>query len=363
MIARWTRTRESYLLIAIVLVGIVTGLTHGNFFTTSTMYAITASGAILGVLALGETMVIVGGGIDLSVAPILGLSALVVGMLANNQALPISLAVLVALVIGVVLGAINGVLVVVARLPAIVATIATLSIYGSLEFVYTDGLQVNNMPDAYLTFGNATFLGVPSVVWVFLLVLVAVWYFARFTTLGRDIYASGGNVHAAALRGVNTDRAIFSTYVLSGVLSAIAGFLYITYFANATATTGVDTNLELKAITIALIGGALIGGGRASFVGVAIASMFLSMTLTVAVFFGVPGIWDAAAEGILILAVVLGDATLGRRAVSRVTGGLKRTEGKASGDGKDRADVGVKKTSEFPNNLNARVTVEGSQND
>lgn len=365
MIAQWIRSREGYLIIAIVVVGAVTGLTHANFFAASTMYAIIASGAILGVLALGETMVIVGGGIDLSVAPILGLSALVVGMLANNQGLPISLGIIVALLIGIVLGAINGFLVVVARIPAIVATLATLGIYGSLEFVYTNGLQVNGMPAAYLTFGNAVWLGVPSIVWVFALALVLVWYFGKFTTLGRDIYATGGNLNAAALRGVKTGRAIFSTYILSGVLSAVAGFLYIAYFANATANTGGGTNLELKAITIALIGGALIGGGRASFVGVAIASMFLSMTLTVAVFFGVPGIWDAAAEGILILAVVLGDATLGRRALSRVTGGLKRTARGPSGDhvGDALAEVGAKQMSELTTNRHSRLIVEGSHND
>ena len=333
MIARVIRSREGYLVIAIVVIGVLTGLTHANFLAASTMHAIAASGSILGVLALGETMVIVGGGIDLSVAPILGLSALVVGMLANNQGLPIGLAMPVALAIGLVLGAVNGTLVVVARIPPIVATLATLGIYGSLEFVYTDGLQVNGLPATYLTFGNAVWLGVPSLVWVFALILLLVWYFGRFTTLGRDIYATGGNLNAAKLRGVNTGRAVFLTYVLSGLLSAVAGFLYIAYFAIATATTGPGTNLELKAITIALIGGALIGGGRASFVGVAIASMFLSMTLTVAVFFGVPGIWDAAAEGVLILAVVLGDAILGRRASARVFGGLRRVTGQPSGDG------------------------------
>lgn len=331
MFARLIRSRESYLIIAIVVVGVVTGVTHKNFLVASTMHSITASGAILGILALGETLVIVGGGVDLSVAPILGLSALVVGMLANHNGLPILLGVLVALLIGVVLGAINGILVVIARIPAIVATLATLSIYGSLEFVYTNGLQVNGVPDPYLTFGNAVFLGVPSLVWVFAFILVLVWYFGKFTVLGRNIYASGGNPNAAALRGISTGRAIFSTYVLSGVLSAIAGFLYIAYYGNATANTGPGANLELTAIAIALIGGALLGGGRASFVGVAIGSMFLSMSLTVAVFFGVPGIWDAAAEGLLILAVVLGDETLGRRALSSATRGLEKTAGGPSG--------------------------------
>ena len=330
MIARVIQSREGYLLVAIVVISVLTGLTHGNFFAASTMHAISASGSILGVLALGETMVIVGGGIDLSVAPILGLAALVVGMLANNQGLPIGLAVPVSVAIGLVLGAVNGALVVVARLPPIVATLATLGVYGSLEFVYTNGLQVNGLPPIYLAFGNGTWFHVPSLVWVFALVLLLVWYFSRFTTLGRDMYATGGNVNAAKLRGVNTRRAIFLTYLLSGALSGLAGFLYMSYFAIATATTGPGTNLELKAITIALIGGALIGGGRASFVGVAIASMFLSMTLTVAVFFGVPGIWDPAAEGLLILAVVLGDASLGRRASSRTVGGLKRIAARSS---------------------------------
>ncbi len=364
MIARLIQTRESYLIIAIVVIGAITASTHQNFLATSTMHSITASGAILGVLALGETMVIVGGGIDLSVAPILGLSALVVGMLANNDGLPMSLGILVALLIGVVCGAINGLLVVVASAPAIVATLATLSIYGSLEFVYTDGLQVNGLPDSYLTFGNAVVLGVPALVWVFGLILVLVWYVAEHTALGRDIYAAGGNRNAAALRGVNTGRAIFSSYVLSGVLAAISGFLYIAYFTTATATTGPGTNLELQAITIALIGGALLGGGRASFVGVAIGSMFLSMTITVAVFFGVPGIWDEAAEGVLVLAVVLGDATLRRRTSSHATGGLKRI---IRGPAGDRADHGVashdpRKEGGPTITLPARMTAEGGHN-
>ncbi len=196
--------------------------------------------------------------------------------------------------------------------------------YGALEFVYTDGTQVNSMPQAYERFGNAVWLGIPSIVWVFVAAVALVWYFSKYTRLGRDIYATGNNATHAALRGVRVGRAIFWTYAASGVLAGLAGFLYISYYATATATTGPGTNDQLTAIAISLIGGTALAGGRANFVCVAIASIFLSMTLTVAVFFGVPGIWDPAAEGLLILIVVLGDALLGRHAAAHSNIGLTK---------------------------------------
>lgn len=324
MLGRFLRARESYLVLAIVLITAITTVFKPHFLVASNIHSIAVSAAILGFIALGQTLVILGRGIDLSVSATLGLSALVVGKLANDHGMPPLPALAIGLALGLALGSINGVLIVSFRIPPIIATLATLSVYGALEFVYTDGTQVNSMPEAYERFGNAVRLGIPSIVWVFVTVVALVWYFSKYTRLGRDIYATGNNATHAALRGVRVGRAIFWTYAASGVLAGLAGFLYISYYATATATTGPGTNDQLTAIAISLIGGTALAGGRANFVCVAIASIFLSMTLTVAVFFGVPGIWDPAAEGLLILIVVLGDALLGRHAAAHSNTGLTK---------------------------------------
>lgn len=324
MVGQLMRSRVSYLIVAIVVIAAITAAFKPQFLVGSNIRFILVSAAILGFIALGETLVIVGRGIDLSVAATLGLSALVVGQLANNHGVPLFIGLLIGLAIGAVLGAINGLLVVFFRIPPIIATLATLSVYGALEFVYTNGAQVNSMPKAYNSFGNANILGIPLIVWIFAIVVALVWYLARYTPLGRDMFATGNNSAHAVLRGIKVGRAIFWTYTFSGILAGLAGFLYIAYYATATATTGPGTNDELTAIAISLIGGTVLAGGRADFVGVAVASVFLSMTLTVAVFFGVPGIWDPAAEGLLILGVVLGDALIGRRAAARSSVGLSK---------------------------------------
>lgn len=324
MVGQLMRSRVSYLIVAIVVIAAITASFKPQFMAGSNIRFILVSAAILGFIALGETLVIVGRGIDLSVAATLGLSALVVGQLANNHGIPPFVGLLIGLAIGFVLGAVNGLLVVFFRIPPIIATLATLSVYGALEFVYTNGAQVNSMPTAYNSFGNANVLGIPLIVVIFIVIVALVWYLAKYTTLGRDIFATGNNSAHAALRGIKVGRAIFWTYAISGILAGLAGFIYIAYYSTATATTGPGTNDELTAIAISLIGGTVLAGGRADFVGVAVASVFLSMTLTVAVFFGVPGIWDPAAEGLLILGVVLGDALIGRRAAARSSVGLSK---------------------------------------
>lgn len=324
MLKSFLAARETFLIMAIVLIAAITTVVHPDFLRASNITAMLVSASVLGLIALGETMVIIGRGIDLSVSATLGLSALLIGMTANRSGLSVPVALLFGLAAGLVLGAVNGVLVVFGRLQPIIATLATLSAYGSLEFIYTDGAQVNTVPANLARFGDSSWLGLPTPLWIFAACVLACWYFGRYTALGRGIFATGNNERSAVLRGISTRRAIFWTYCISGALSGIAGFVYMCYYGNATATTGPGTNDQLTAIAIALIGGAALAGGRASFVGVSIASVFLSMALTVAVFFGVPGIWDPAAEGVLILVVVLADAYLIARAARRAAVELRR---------------------------------------
>lgn len=324
MLRRIVTKQESYLLIAIVIISLITVAVHPNFLKASNITSILVSASIFGFIALGETFVILGRGIDLSVSATLGLSALVIGMTANQHHIPIVIGVIIGVVLGIVLGTVNGMLVIVGKVPPIIATLATLTVYGALEFVYTNGNQVNSMPNNFDNLGNASYLGIPVIVLIFVVAVAVCWYFAKYTQLGRDIYATGNDRQHAESRGIKTSKAIFSTYVISGLLAGIAGLLFISYYTTATAATGPGTSYELSAIAISLIGGTALTGGRANFVSVAIASVFLAMTLTVAVFFGVPGIWDPAAEGFLILAVVLGDAFLTSRSGRRSVVELKR---------------------------------------
>lgn len=324
MIWRTVTKQESYLLLAIVGISLITVVVHPDFLKASNITSILVSASILGLIALGETFVILGRGIDLSVSATLGLSALVIGMTANQHHISLVMGIVIGVLIGIVLGSINGLLVVFGKVPPIIATLATLTVYGALEFVYTNGAQVNSMPSNFEGLGNARYFGIPVIVVMFAVAVVACWYFAKYTQLGRDIYATGDNREHAESRGIKTSRAIFSTYVISGFLAGIAGLVFISYYTTATAATGPGQSYELSAIAISLIGGTALTGGRAKFVGVAIASVFLAMTLTVAVFFGVPGIWDPAAEGLLILAVVLGEAFVTLRSGRRSEVGLKR---------------------------------------
>jgi len=292
----WRRiltSRELILIAATLLVTLLAGLVNHDFLAGSNLRFMLLNSVVLGLVALGQTLVIITRGIDLSVAPVLGLAAVVSGLLATRQGLPLWGAVLLVLVLGAVLGLVNGTLVSRVSIPPIIVTLGTYSLYGGLIFLYSGGDQVNSVPDRYAHFGNgvlASWFPVPIPILVLLLVTLAVWFLLGHLPFGRNILAIGNNPVAAHHAGVPVRATLTSAYVIAGTLAALAGLIYVCYTGSATATTGTGDHFELQSIATVLIGGTAVSGGRGSVPGTVLGSTFLSVILTALVFLHVPAI-------------------------------------------------------------------------
>jgi ribose/xylose/arabinose/galactoside ABC-type transport system permease subunit len=302
------RRREVLLIVVMVLIVIASTLYHHDFWTSNNISFILADSMVITFLALGQTFVMLSRGIDLSISPILGLSACIVGFRAQDHGLSLLPAALLGLLVGLVLGVGNAILVGIVRLPSIIATLGTLSVYGGLQFVITGGRQVDHVPTQYTDLGSQTALpGIPTILLIGLVAVGLTGLVLRHTPFGRAVYATGNDQEAAYRAGIQVHRVIFACYVICGGFAGLAGVVYLMRTGSAVATTGTDTNANLNAIAAALIGGTALTGGRGSALGSIVGSVFLSLTLTAMVFAGIPSIWQPAGVGVAILIAVLAD--------------------------------------------------------
>ncbi len=296
---------------ALVLIGVtvatilLVGLVDHGFMSLQNLRFMVLNCVVLSLLALGQTLVIATRGIDLSVAPVLGLSAMVTGLMAQTGGLPLLGAFGLALAIGVILGTLNGLLVAKLAIPPIITTLGTYSLYSGLIFLYSDGTQVTSVPAAYAALGNGTVLGiVPIPVLVLGAVLAAIWFVIGHSRFGRAILAIGNNQAASYNAGIPVTATQVGAYAVCGVLAALAGLMFVSYTGSATVTTGTGDHMELQSIAVALIGGTAISGGRGPVIGSVLGALFLSVVLTALVFVHVPPIWYSAGEGLMILIAV-----------------------------------------------------------
>jgi ribose/xylose/arabinose/galactoside ABC-type transport system permease subunit len=307
---RWTlllRRREILVTAVIVIVVAASTAAHPYFWASGNLAFIFADSVVITFLALGESFVMIGRGIDLSVGAIMGLSAIVVGFRIQNDGLPLLPAVLLGAAVGIVLGLGNALLVGVVRLPPIIATLGTLSVYSGLEFVVTNGNQVDTIPSSITNLGSDTVLpGIPVILLLTLpFVLVSAWVL-RYTTFGRSVYAVGDDAEAAYRAGIAVQRVLFLTYVISGLFAGLSGVAFLIYTSGASSTTGINDNLT--AIAAAIIGGTALTGGVGGALGALVGSVFLTVTLTALSFVHVSDVWQPAGVGVLVLLAVLYDS-------------------------------------------------------
>jgi ribose/xylose/arabinose/galactoside ABC-type transport system permease subunit len=303
--------RDIQLVPIMIAIAIVATIANPQFMTSRVISNIFIAAMVTTFVALGQVLVMLTKGIDLSVAPILGLSAVIVGFQAQNSGLPLPLGLLLGAAVGAVLGVGNAVLISILGLPPIIATLGTFSIYGGLQFVVTGGSQVNQVPATYTSFGIATntiLPGIPMILAVGIFATLCVGTVLRHSTFGRNIYATGDDYEAAFRAGIPTRRVTFLAYVICGLFAGIAGVVYLTRTGSADALTGTQTNENLNAIAAALIGGAALTGGRGTATGALFGSIFLSLTLSaMGIAAHIPDEWQPAGIGVLILLAVVAD--------------------------------------------------------
>jgi rhamnose transport system permease protein len=317
-IPRVLRSREFGTLILLLIVVGITTLIEPRYLSANSVRSILLWVPLLAIIGMGEMMVIIIRGIDVSVGSMVGLAGMIVGLVFRDAPwVPLYACVLLSILLGLTMGALNGALIAWVKVPAVIVTLGGLSFYRGLTFLLTQGSQIdgNYIPKALVRWSQTGPFGIFLVPWVVVIVAavaLATWLFMRHTRTGRHIYALGSNPDAARLRGLPVARVTFLVYAITGALCGFAGLLYASRFGFMNpGQTGVG--LELTVIAAVVIGGVNVFGGSGSVVGVLLGCILLGAINVALAVLGIAGTWQLAVYGIVILIAVVADSVLARR--------------------------------------------------
>jgi ribose transport system permease protein len=291
----------------------MTVLQPAAFASSENFYNITRNFAFIGIMALGMTAVIITGGIDLSVGSVMGVVAIVAGLLLQDgQAWFVAMG--AGLVAGFVAGAVNGLLIAYVGLPPFVVTLGMLSVGRSLAVVLSQNKMIYDFgpaSDTVFAIGGGQFLGIANPVWVLVLLTGVFSAVLRLTRWGRHLYAIGGNEQAARLTGVNVAGVKFSAYVVSALTAALAAVLIIGW--QGSAINALGTGYELRVIASTVIGGANLMGGEGGAYGAFIGAALIEVIRNALLMAGVDSNWQGTFVGSFIVLAVLLEKLRGRR--------------------------------------------------
>ncbi len=294
-------------ILSLILLLLIGRIASDQFLSAASLINLLKSSVFIGIIALGMSLVIISGNIDLSVGSILGLTA-AIGVVVFNSTSSILLTLATTVGMGLVLGLFNGLFVGIANVAAFIVTLATLVGYRSITIQFGDGGPqiVNN--DTYFDIlrpiGYGKLGPIPFLVIIFILITLAVWFLMTKTKFGRYVYAIGSNERAARLTGINVKLVKVSIFTITGILTGIAGFLYITRFGSVDVATA-GKGFELDVIAAVAIGGTSMAGGRGRIQGSFFGAVILYAIDAILSAFQVPAFVNDLIKGILILGAVL----------------------------------------------------------
>jgi ribose/xylose/arabinose/galactoside ABC-type transport system permease subunit len=296
---------------ALLAVLLAAGLLSPAFYQPSNLFNVIRQASALGILSLGQTLVLIGGGIDLSVVSTMQLSAVMVAGLSRGQDGGLWPAVMLCLAMGCAVGLVNGLLVTRWQVPAFIATLGVSIVATGLRLVATYGAPPGSVPPLLRVFGQQSTGPVPNAVILLLGFALLAGFVLRRSTFGRELYATGGNRAAARLSGVKVDRVTLLTYIVSGILAAIAGLVLAGYVGYADQWLG--RGYELDSIAAPIVGGATFAGGRGSIAGTVTGVLLVAALLNLVLLLNLPAEWQLIVRGVVIVAAVA-LYSLGRRA-------------------------------------------------
>jgi ribose transport system permease protein len=296
-------TDRSLLLIGLIafLVAVMAIARPDTFPTSGNAAVVLLDTAQTGILACGMMVLMISGVFDLSIGGILAFSGIIAALCAKVLGFPPLPAFLAGCMWGVFLGAINGVLVTRFKINALIATLATLSIYrGGLQLV--SGSGDTNIGNGYTVFGQTQILGIYSPFWFMAVVVLVFWFLVGQTRYFRQAYYIGGNARAAKLSGINVDRTVFSFFLIMGFLAGMAGALLASRLNTAVVLAG--QGVELKVITAVVLGGASLAGGMGTIHGAFLGVLFMALLQNSMIIAGINPFWQLIVVGFVLLASV-----------------------------------------------------------
>jgi rhamnose transport system permease protein len=305
-------SRELTLVGVMVVLGAIVTIRAPQFLSAGNIGQVTTLAAIIAIAAIGEALVVLTRSVDLSVESIIALVAYVVGETLSQHMLSVPTAWAFGIGLGLLLGMINGAIVTVFRVPSIVATLGTLSIFRGIIFFVAGGHQVSlsDLPARYSGAATQTFVGIPLFVIVAVAIATVVALGLRFTRFGRRFYAVGSNPEAADIVGLGSRWTVFVAFSLCGLLAGVAGILWGIEFGTLTATAA--SGVVLQIIAAVVVGGVTIAGGSGTVIGAALGALFLGFINNALLLLQLPQELLQAVYGAVILVAVGADALVRR---------------------------------------------------
>jgi fructose transport system permease protein len=296
-------------LVVLIIACIIFGIVSDRFFKAANLSIVLQQAAVVGSLAVGQTLIILTAGIDLSIGAVMVLASLLMAKLVSDNGWPGPIALIVGVLVALACGTLNGLLVTRIKLPPFIVTLGTLSIFTAITLVYAGGQTISLDPNTFLTFTGKTFsignfhitVGV-----IFMLLLYAGFAFAlRQTAWGRHLYATGDDAEAARLAGIRTNRVLLSAYMVAGAVVGVAAWILVGRINGADPNSGLNANLE--SITAVVIGGTSLFGGRGAVVGSLIGALIVQVFENGLALAGVDANYQVLAVGVLVIAAVAAD--------------------------------------------------------
>jgi ribose transport system permease protein len=294
--------RYNTLFIFLIMV-FVSAIVSDVFFTSANLFNLVRQVTPVGIISMGMLLVILTGGIDLSVGSILAMVGVLCALF--TRTIPLPFAILLSLVCGLMVGSISGYLISIHKMAPFIATLALMSIVRGLGFIFSNGapILVDAKGTALTDFGSGSFLGIPNPAFVLFLVFAITGVILKYNVLGRIIIAIGSNEEAVRLSGLKVSAFKFSVYAITGFLSAVAGI--ITTARTAVGSPVMGTGMELDAIATVVIGGASLSGGRGSAVNTLLGVLILGMIGNIMNLMNIPSYSQQVIKGLIIIFAVL----------------------------------------------------------
>ncbi len=305
-------SREVVLLGVLIVLMVVMSLLSPLFFTVGNLLNTSRFFVEVGLMALGMTLIIITGGIDLSVGSNLALVSVAVGF-SYAAGLPLPLAIVLGLVVGLAAGLFNGLFITLLDLHPLVVTLGTFALFQGLAYGLTKAEAISDFPGWFAYFGQAYFGPVPLQLFVFILAVVVVWLILSRTSFGRYVYAIGNNEEAARFSGVPVRKVKLALYTGIGLLVAMASVIYTSRVYTARGDSGLG--LELDVISAVVLGGASIYGGSGTIGGTVLGVLIIATLRNGLVLAGVPSTWQVFVLGVLLLVAVFLNEFFRRREV------------------------------------------------
>ncbi|MEU0475964.1 ABC transporter permease [Streptomyces olivaceus] len=316
-VRRLRHLNEMGLLAAIVALYLALGITAGGFLSTDNQLGILRDAATVGIPALGVTLVIIAGEIDISIGPAVAFASVLFAKGATEWDLGLPAALLLTLVAGAVWGSAAGWLRARFGVPSFIATLGLWSALGGLALYTTNALPVATPGGGFMDALGGKILGIPTPAVVLVLLFLVFWYVARRTAYGRSVYAVGGNAAAAQLAGIPISRVRVTLFATTGLLAALTGILMAARLGSGNG--GAASGLEFDVIAAVVIGGTALAGGRGSLVGTMLGVLFISVIANGLVLLGVNSFLQDVVRGLIIVGAVLINVVISRKSLTTRT--------------------------------------------